>query len=56
MYRAAGITRGEIAALKRHGVKSIWIKEGMPLVPLLFFGALSAYLFGNLVSLAISYL
>ena len=56
MYKAAGLDRGEISSLKRHGVKSIWVKEGMPLVPLLFFGALSAYLFGDFITLLISYL
>ncbi len=55
-YQAAGIGKGDIAKLKKYGVRSLWIKEGMPLVPLLFFGALAAYALGDLVSLAISYL
>ena len=56
IYKAAGLEKKEISSLRRHGVKSLLVKEGMPLVPLLFFGALTAYLFGNLVSVAISYL
>ena len=47
-YRAAGLENSDISSLKKHGLKTIWIKEGTPMVPILFLGALSAILFGNL--------
>ncbi|MCK4327976.1 MAG: prepilin peptidase [Candidatus Diapherotrites archaeon] len=48
MYLAGGLEKKEITALRRYGVKSLWVREGMPMVPVLFAGALVAALFGNL--------
>ncbi|MFC2174664.1 prepilin peptidase [archaeon] len=55
-YQAAGLEKKDIAALKRHGVKSLLVRESMPMVPVLFLGALSAELFGNLALLLLEML
>ena len=56
MYKAAGIDKREITALKKHKVSSIWIKESTPMVPIFFFGALAAIYLGNLLTLLMNYI
>ena len=56
MYCAAGLEKKDIRALKRHGVKHLWVRESMPMVPVLFFGALAAVLYGNLAVLLLELL
>ena len=45
--KAAGLEKKDIAHLKKLGVKSILVKEGVPLVPILFLGALAAIFLGD---------
>ena len=56
MYRAAGLEKRDIATLRRHGIKSLWVKESMPMVPVMFLGGVAAALYGNLVLLLVELL
>lgn len=46
-YCASGLEKPDIAALKKHGVKAIVIKESVPMVPALLAGLLVALWFGS---------
>ncbi len=48
-YNAAGLEKKQIAMLKRRGVRALWVKESMPMVPLFLCGAVLALLLSEFV-------
>ncbi|MBN3037240.1 MAG: prepilin peptidase [Candidatus Diapherotrites archaeon] len=50
---ANGLELKDIAALKRHGIKHVWLKESVPLVPIVLLGAAASFLFGDLLWLGV---
>jgi preflagellin peptidase FlaK len=52
--RAAGMTKAEIARLRKLGVREVWVKEGVPLVPIVFIGAATAVFVGDLLTIIIN--
>lgn len=53
---ATGLTRRQIENLKKFGIKSILVKESIPLIPILLLGCIASLLVGDLVWLITNYL
>jgi preflagellin peptidase FlaK len=51
-YNAAGVTHEEVVALRKHNVKTLEIKESVPMVPILLLGLAASVVGGDLVWLA----
>ncbi len=46
-----GLEQAQIDSLKRHKIKSVMVKEGMPFVPAFLFGLVFSLVFGNIMFL-----
>ncbi|MCD6522737.1 MAG: prepilin peptidase [Candidatus Diapherotrites archaeon] len=48
-HRAAGIEAKDIKKLKKYGVKSIWVKDSVPMIPIVLLGTIASLFIGDLI-------
>ena len=47
--KAAGVEKEDIQALKKAGVKSIMVKESVPMIPIVLLGTIASLFVGDLI-------
>ena len=48
--KSLGVSKEQIELIKKHNIKDVLIKKGIPFVPSFLLGAILTYIFGNVLT------